>query len=260
MLLISKENGHRVSPMGKMIFSPKKYPQEAYDVHTQYSTLFSVSSNPHYESICFIQSHKSFDQSCSRQTIPFALPSLWQFLPTDPQLGGASGPRPEFRNGTGMAAVSVSQDSLSFLQSNHGRRAGTVRSVSAGDKETGSLYPRTLQEVDRQGGGRSSGIELEDRQEDRQTLPGGKIWRNRLPGASHFGGGRNSHPQGTSLPDCGIGLPQRTGGLDREVSKSLDAYQILQPYAKEESQSPGGHCDGYVGPLYHGSDEESPSC
>ena len=169
MSLILKENGHRVSPVGRIGFSQKNHTKEAYDVHTQYSKLFSISSNPDCTTIRFTQSYKGLDQSRPGQAIPSRMPSLRQCIQSDPQLGGASDSRLEFWIGTDMAAVSVSQDFLFSMSANRDRRPGTLRSLEAGQQKACPLYTRTLQGVDRQGSGRSSGIELEDHQEGRQA-------------------------------------------------------------------------------------------
>lgn len=206
MLLILKKNGHQAFLLGRIGFYHKNQPKEATDVRFEYSTLFSLPSNPYYRSIHLCQGQDGSDRHCSRQAIPSYLSPMSQPFSKDSQPGGKIHQRPQLWLDLGLVPLSLSQGVLSFLQVHPDRRLGAVYSLSEGDKKTGLLYSRTLQGADRQRSGRPSGIELEDCQKDRQVFLGAGVWKDRLPRASYSGCRRDRHPQGAPIPDYSVGL------------------------------------------------------
>ena len=228
MLLILKKNGHQAFLLGRIGFYHKNQPKEATDVRFEYSTLFSLPSNPYYRSIHLCQGQDGSGRHCSRQAIPSSLLPMSQPFSKDSQPGGKSHQRPQLCLDLGLAPLSIPQGFLSFLQENPDRRLGAVYSLSEGDKKTGLLYLPTLQGADRQRSGRSSGVELEDCQKDRQAIPGGGVWKDRLPGTSYSGCRRDRHPQGSPIPDYSLGLSEWTGGLGGKTPKGFHSDYVFQ--------------------------------
>jgi len=127
------------------------------------------------------------------------------------------------RHGSGSSAITgrscvptvkrfLPEDRVFPLSKDSHRRARSVRSLSAGDQETGALHLRALRIHDYPGGGPSSGPELEngqgcrsevfgERQGCRSEVFGERLRDNRLSGASHPGHRRDLHPQRPPLPD-----------------------------------------------------------
>lgn len=227
MSLIIKKNGHQVFFLGKISFHQNQ-PKEATDVRFEYSTLFSLSSNPYCRSIHLCQGQDGSNRHCSRQTIPSSLSPMSQPFSKDSQPIGKSHQRPQLCFDLRLAPLSLSQDFLSFLQAHPDRRPGAVYSLSEGDKKTGLLYSSTLQGADRQRSRRPSEVELEDCQKDRQALPGARVWPDRLPRASYTGCRRDRHPQGAQIPDYSLGLSEWSSGLGGKTPKGFHPDGLLQ--------------------------------
>src|SRR6056300_243046 len=64
-----KQNGHPVSPKGITFFDQeKKYPKEACDVRSYYSTLFPLSSNQNYQTKRFSRCQRITYLGTTQQT------------------------------------------------------------------------------------------------------------------------------------------------------------------------------------------------
>ena len=197
----------------EFVCEEKPYPKEACDVRAQYSSILPLSSNQNCPAEGHAGSHRSSHPGATRQAIPTRLPRVRQDSIRRPQLDPAQGSRSEYDHSQALGHMPVSQGVLCPLPWRTRRRLATVSSVSAGNRPLSPLHLSTLPDDDRLRGGSSPGTKLEDGQRYRQILPRARLWSARLKGFTYFGGGRDLHPQGSSLLDRRTGLSQRSSGL-----------------------------------------------
>lgn len=143
--MLEKESGYPVSPMdNRGDSSLNLHPKETDDVLTEYNTLFPLSASPYPSTASVLRCPESLLEGGTRQAIPAYLPYLRKASHWDPQPGKTVDPRPGLWADADLDALPLSEDRLYPLSKDSYRRARSVRSLPAGDQETGALYFQTL--------------------------------------------------------------------------------------------------------------------
>ena len=239
--MLEKEVGHPVSPKdNRDDTSLNPNPKEADDIRSEYITLFSLPASPDQPPMGAPRCQESLLGGGAQQAIPSHLSSLRKAGESNSQPGETVGPRSGLWSGLGLDSLSVPENHLFSLSADSPRRTRSLRSLPAGDQETGALCFRTGKDHDRPRSLSPSGTGLENSQGHRPAVPGERLWADRLSRASHPGHRRSLGPQRSPLPDGGSRLRDRAGGLDWPRPQSPNPEEIFlghEPGAKAESGS-----------------------
>ena len=130
----------RYLPRYKFVSQNKPYQKETCDVRTQYSALFSLSSNQNYSTTHFRRCFYRTDCLRARQTLSSNLSSLQRESLCHTQPCGAQNTRSGLWRSPGMDSKSLPQNNLSSLSAYTCRGFRAVSSFCTRDKPNGLLY------------------------------------------------------------------------------------------------------------------------
>jgi hypothetical protein len=212
----------------KFVCPDKLYPKEACDVRTQYSSIFSFSSNKNCQSDDQSASCGNSYPSPARQAISTSLSRMRQEGFRYSQLDPAQDSRFEPFQRPNVDHLSVSQSVLCTLPWNSYRGVGAISSLPSGNSPHGTIYLSTVPVYDRFGGGFSFGPGLENGQSRRQILSGARLRSSRSKWASHSGRGRDRNQKGASLFDRSAGLSERPHSFCRKRSQGQNVKTVFQ--------------------------------
>ncbi len=145
-----KQNGHPVTSKD-IWFNHQKKPisKEASDVHTQYSSLFPLSSNQNIESNRYPRCNRGSYPGRTRQEVSTYLSSMWTKGIWYPQLDSAQNSRLKLCYGTDLDYLPISKSILCSLPRYPYRGSGVVSSASSCNDSFSPLYLSTMQRYDR---------------------------------------------------------------------------------------------------------------
>ena len=204
------------------------YPKEACDVRSQYSTLFPLSSNQNYQSERFSRCQRITYLGTTQQTISTRVSWLRSKSLRCPQLGREDSTRSEHGKHPGMDPMPIPQAVLPALPGRAHRGFAAFSSVSAGDRQNGTLRLSIVSYDDRLRGGAAPGLELENGQRHRQTLSGTRLRATEPERVAYFSRRRNLNPKRASLLDRGTGLSVRPRGFCRQRPQGRYTQAVFQ--------------------------------
>jgi len=153
----------RYLPRYKFVSKNKLYQKETCDVRSQYSTLFSLSSNQNYPAARFRRDFYRTDCLRARQTLSSDLSSLQRESLCHTQPCSTQNTRSGLWRYPGMDSKSLPQNNLSSLSAHPCRGFGAISSFCARDKSNGPLYLWSLSGYDCKRSSSACGLELEKR-------------------------------------------------------------------------------------------------
>gem|GEM_PF-3737433 len=133
-IMLEWKIGHLVSPTDEINgMTLNLHPKEANDVHSEYSTLFPLPTNPYSPPEGLRRCQECLPGSIAQQAVLSPFLYLWEANLGDPQSRETVGTRPGFWSCPELAPLPVAEGHLSSLPEDSHRRVRAFRPLSAGD-------------------------------------------------------------------------------------------------------------------------------